>query len=298
MDDGGRTDERITYLIANHDLGPYIGDCLESLRRQTDPRWLALVVDDASTDRSPEVIAPFIDERIHLCVNDRHVGYIATLKRLVAEAATDIVAILDADDAIAPGATARLLKAYAADPRTEFVYSRFATYDETFASLLRVDGSAIPDRGTALCDGVVGAIRSFRRGAYHRTAGLDDAMLYAEDRDLVYKLEEVTRPVFIDEVLYHYRRRSGSQSCDPEKREIGAISTRRARSAALRRRQVSGPLTACYEVFFWADYVAGSRAHTHAVRRLGHWLERAAGFLCRRFDARLERGRPSTAARR
>jgi glycosyltransferase involved in cell wall biosynthesis len=289
--------ERITYLIANHNLGAFIGDCLRSLRRQTDPNWLAVVVDDASTDASVEMVAPFVDERVRLLVNERNVGYIATLKRLIAEASTDIVAILDADDAVSPDATERLLAAYAADPGAAFVYSRFARYDAALATQRGVHGSRIPEGSTALRDGGVGAIRSFRRSVYALTAGLDDTMLYAEDRDLIYKLEEVTRPSFIDAVLYYYREAPNSQSRDPGKRKLGAINTWRARRAALQRRSISGVRRLVHEIFFWADYVAYSRRRLGVVHELARWLASAARFLCRVFDPR-PRQRSSSSGRR
>src|SRR5688572_8380152 len=98
--DAREVGERITYLIASYNRGRFVAACLESVRRQTDANWLAIVVDDASTDESLSAIRPFVDERIRLVVHPRNIGYIATLKRLIAEASTDIVAILDADDAI------------------------------------------------------------------------------------------------------------------------------------------------------------------------------------------------------
>ena len=277
--------ERITYLIANYNLGAYIGDCLESLRRQTDPNWLAAVVDDASTDDSLRAIAPFLDERVRLRVNERNVGYVATLKRLIAEASTDIVAILDADDALSPDATARLRQAYAGNPRAEFVYSRFARCDAGL-EIEATHGAPIPEGSTALRDGVVGHILSFRRSAYGRTSGLDETMQYAEDRDLVYKLEEVGRPIFVDAVLYHYRELQGSQSRDPIKREIGASNARRARRAALRRRGVSGIRRLCYDALFLADYLSYSERRPVVVRRVANWLVKGARLLARPFDPR------------
>ncbi len=273
--------ERITYLIANHNRGPFVAACLESIRRQTSPNWLAIIADDASTDDSLSAIAPFVDERIRLVVNPRNVGYIATLKRLIAEASTDIVAILDADDAISDDATERLLAAYGTDESVEFVYSRYAVYDETLVRQGAVHGSAIPDGGTAILEGVVGAIRSFRRGAYARTAGLDATMLYAEDRDLVYKLEEITRPVFVDAVLYYYRDLPDSQSHDARKRAIGARNTWRARRAALQRRKIGGVARSGLELFAWADYVAYTRPRPAAVNFIARMLAALGRGCCR-----------------
>lgn len=141
--------ERVTYLIANHNLERYVGDCLSSLVAQTNPNWLALIVDDASTDASRQVIARCTDARVRLLVNEHNAGYIATLRRLIAEATTDIVAVLDADDALSPEATERLLSAYAADPGAEFVFSRFAACDERLA-VQQEWGAAVPERSSAL----------------------------------------------------------------------------------------------------------------------------------------------------
>lgn len=283
MPDAGALGERITYLIANHNRGPFVAACLESIRRQTNDGWLAIVVDDASTDESLSAIGPFLDERIRLVVNPRNVGYIGTLKRLIAEASTDIVAILDADDAIAPETTEQLLGAYSAHASSGFVYSRYAVCDATLSHRGAVHGSAIPDAGTAIAEGVVGAIRSFRRSAYARTAGLDDTMLYAEDRDLVYKLEEVTRPVFIDAVLYYYRDLPDSQSHDAGKRAVGARNTWRARRAALRRRKVSGMTRAALELHAVADYVAFRWQRPAMVSVIARQVAAAARVLGRRY---------------
>jgi hypothetical protein len=52
--------------------------------------------------------------------------------------------------------------------------------------------------------GYVSRLKTFRRGAYAQTAGYDPTLLYVEDRDLVYKVEEVTALDFLDRPLYHY----------------------------------------------------------------------------------------------
>lgn len=271
--------EPITYLIASHDCAPYLMDCLRSLRDQTDPAWLALICDDASTDESLDIIRGCTDDRITTLVNHARLGYIGTLERLLAHATTDIVAILDADDALTPEATSRLRDVYAAQEDAGFVYSRFAHYDPTLTHCRGVHGSPVAGGGAALRQGVVGAIRSFRRSIYEQTGGLDETMLYAEDRDLVYKLEEVTRPVFIDAVLYRYRELPHSQSRDPLKREVGARNTRRARQAAIRRRNVRGVRRVLCELLFLADYLDYSGRYPPPVRRLA----RAVGSLSERL---------------
>ena len=258
--------ERITYLVANRDNSRYLADCLRSLEAQTSLAWLAIVCDDRSTDDSVEVIRRFVGERVELIINERHLGYTATLKRLIASARTDIVAILDSDDALTVDATERLLQAYRESPGAGFVYSRFAAFDEQLRVCQGEYGSPLAPRETALRDGVVGAIRSFRRSVYQRTPGLDERFRVGQDRDLVYKLEEVTRPVFVDAILYRYRKVPGSHSHEPASREEGARNVLLARRAAVRRRAMRGPERLFSEAFFVAAYLAYSDRRPRAVR--------------------------------
>lgn len=283
----------ITYLVACYNQAPYVADCLRSLVRQRDPRWRAIVADDASTDDSLSIIGSVQDARMRVLTHARNLGYIATLRHLIEEADTDIVAILDADDVVTPETTERLLAAFAAHPDAALVYSRYAVFDEKMSRQQSVYGAAVPTGGSAIHDGVVGAIRAFRRSAYRLTSGLDDSMRYAEDRDLVYKLEELSAPVFVDAVLYHYRRVPSSQSQQRDKREIGARNVRRARRAALDRRGLRGLRRIPFELYGWADYLAYSDRRPRIVRFAANTLARAARALCARVDSM--QGRRSSA---
>lgn len=259
--------EKITYLIANYNNGRYIADCLASLNAQTDPNWQCLIADDHSSDDSLERIRGLLSEKISLLINEVNLGYIGTLKQLIAQAGTDIVAILDPDDALAPEATEALLKVFRTRPETGFVYSKYATYDAELRAPIAEFGDRIPAHRTSLEDSHIGAIRCFRRSVYRQTGGLDEQMRYAEDRDLVYKLEEVTAPVFVDRVLYRYRIVPGSQSNDPVKREIGFRNFFKARQLALRRRHIGGFEKWFYYLFFYEHLWRNSA-------RTPRWLQR------------------------
>lgn len=288
--------EKITYLIANFNNGCYIGDCLASLAAQTDPNWRCLIADDHSNDDSLERIRDLLNDKITLLVNDVNLGYIGTLKKLIEHAETDIVAILDPDDALAPEATAMLLNAFRTHPETGFVYSKYATYDAELQTPTGEYGDWIPAHRTSLEDSHIGAIRCFRRSVYRQTAGLDERMRYAEDRDLVYKLEEVTAPVYIDRVLYRYRTVPGSQSNDPRKREIGFRNFFLARQLALRRRNIRGFEKWFYYLFFyehlWRNSASTPRWLQGLVLKYGAKLYTIDFLLGIRTGGRLRRHLP------
>jgi len=268
--------ETITYLVANYNNGKYLHDCLASLHAQTSPHWQCMICDDQSTDDSLALIRPWLSEKIGLLTNDYNIGYIGTLIKLIAHAQTDLVGILDPDDALQPEATALVLQTYQEQAQVGFVYTNFATYDATLTSVIAHGYSrAILPGYTSLATGYVSHLKTFRRGAYAQTTGYDPTLCYAEDRDLVYKMEEVTSLDFIDRPLYKYRWVANSQSNDPEKARIGHANHRRAYEAALQRRALPWPHKLLYRLSFQERY-GQKRLTPVAFTALGRRLWRLA----------------------
>ncbi len=270
--------EKLTYLVANYNQAPYVGDCLDSLAAQTDDGWSCLICDDASTDDSLAVITDTVQrlgltERVCVISQQSNVGYIGTLRRLIEEASTDIVAILDPDDALEPEATVVLREVYAADPQVEFACSKMRGHRVDMTPLGDVYGRAPYPGRTSLRGEFLVAIRSFRRRAYWRTAGYEDNCLYAEDRDLTHKLEEVTHPVFIDRALYRYRRGvPGAQSHDPDKLAAMYRGIFNGRCMAVRRR-LRGPRRWFALCFFYVVSKAPYWRGSHRLGRVLDWLD-------------------------
>lgn len=87
-------------LIANYNNGKYLVESIESVRQQTYANWEIILVDDASTDNSPELYKELEkDKRIHIYLNEQNMGYGYTKCRC-AELATGggISVIKDSDD--------------------------------------------------------------------------------------------------------------------------------------------------------------------------------------------------------
>ena len=81
----------------------------------------------------------------------------------------------------------------------------------------------------------VSHFKTFRKTVYEETAGYDEAILYAEDKDLILKMEEAGPIVHVDSLLYLYRLLPTSQS-HGAKRKVGKRSYALARRLARRRR--------------------------------------------------------------
>jgi len=86
----------------NHE--PFIGSCIESVLRQTYPKWEQIIIDDGSTDHTADVIRKYPDERIRF-IHQTNRGFEAlahTYNEALRRAQGEIIAILEGDDSWPP----------------------------------------------------------------------------------------------------------------------------------------------------------------------------------------------------
>jgi len=231
----------LSVIMANYNNASYIEAAIDSVIQQSFQDWELLVLDDASTDNSSEKIHSFNDPRIRALKNEHNLGYIGSLKRLIKEANTDVICILDSDDVLVEHALGEMHKAYLENPDCGFIYSNFSICDQDLNVLYEHGKNrAIPAGESNLTCDCVSHFKTFRKSAYLQTKGYSEQILYAEDKDISYKLEEVTGLFFVDQVLYKYRVLPDSQSNDPVKAKIGEASFDLAKFYAYKRRKKSG----------------------------------------------------------
>ena len=96
--------ERVSYVVPVHNGERYLAECLRSILGQSHPPAEVIVVDDGSTDGTPQVAASF---GAHVTYVRKENGGPASARNHGAEIATsEFLAFLDADDVIAPAKTA------------------------------------------------------------------------------------------------------------------------------------------------------------------------------------------------
>jgi len=89
-------------LMAVHNGSPFVRTAIESILKQTYGHFRFLIIDDASTDETCEIIRSYRDPRIELVRLECNVGQTAALNVGVRRAATPWIARMDADDYAAP----------------------------------------------------------------------------------------------------------------------------------------------------------------------------------------------------
>ena len=127
----------LSYIVLSYNYQHYIRTTLDSILRQTVQDFEIVVVDDASSDASVEVIRGYQDPRIRLFINERNIGGAASYNRAVEAARGEWLVNLDADDWIAPEKAERQIAFAAADPGLDII--------GTFLTLVDADGNRHAD---------------------------------------------------------------------------------------------------------------------------------------------------------
>lgn len=274
----------ISVLMANYNNGPYISQAIDSVLRQTFFNWELLILDDCSRDNSRDIIKGYLkDKRIKFYKNSVNRGYTGSLKKLIKISNSEILGILDPDDALRDDALLKIVQAYSENLDSGFIYSQFVYCDQNLNPQKNGYCAKIFNESSNLFCNCVSHFKTFKKSEYLKTDGYDENILYAEDKDLILKMEEVTRLFFLDEALYYYRVLPNSQGHDYRKFNTGKISFAMARYNAYKRRKnkkiikISGkemgkiltdPIEACFRmreykklIFFISRSVLISRFH-------------------------------------
>ena len=112
----------VSAVLPNYNHAEYLPAAVRALACQQPPPAEIIVIDDASTDDSLEVLEALGREVVNLRVirHETNAGVIAALNRGLTEARGDLVYFGAADDVTAPGLIARLAGALARHPGAAF----------------------------------------------------------------------------------------------------------------------------------------------------------------------------------
>lgn len=120
---------RVTVLIATYNDEPFLGAAIDSVLAQTFASFELLIVIDAATDRSRDVVARYRDPRIRLLENETNLGLAASLNRGLAVIDSEYVARLDGNDFCFPERLARQVAYLDAHPEVAAIGSQAARID-------------------------------------------------------------------------------------------------------------------------------------------------------------------------
>jgi GT2 family glycosyltransferase len=119
----------LSVIIPTHNGAQYLRECLQALFAQTRGDFEAIVVDDASTDSTGEVLEGY-PQVVNVRLEGRHGhGFVAAVNAGLARARGEIIVLLNNDAVPEPRWLEELMKALERNPWAGMAASRLMLYD-------------------------------------------------------------------------------------------------------------------------------------------------------------------------
>jgi glycosyltransferase involved in cell wall biosynthesis len=174
---------RLTVITPSYGQAAYLEECLRSVAAQQHPHRQHIVVDGGSTDGSRQLIEAHAGALAWWC-SEPDKGQSHAINKGLAHATGHAFTWVNSDDALLPGAMARVAEAFAADPALLVfggrVLHRDAHGDKVFAAL---NDPAEPER--LFRDPVINQPATwYRTDMVQAIGGVDAALRYVMDVEL------------------------------------------------------------------------------------------------------------------
>jgi glycosyltransferase involved in cell wall biosynthesis len=121
---------KITVVMPVYNGEKYLDTAIKSILNQKFTNFEFVIVDDASTDNSVEIINSYQDQRIKLIKNNVNLGIPTTRNKCLQESSGEYVAVLDCDDYAYPSRLAEQLEFMENNPDFGMVGSWVELIDE------------------------------------------------------------------------------------------------------------------------------------------------------------------------
>jgi GT2 family glycosyltransferase len=180
---------KVTVLLAVHDGEPFVRRCVESVLGQSFADFEFLVIDDASTDATPSILASYDDPRLRVLRNYANQGQVPSLNRGLRDARGEYVARIDSDDWCRSERLARQIALLDENPQVGLVGTWMDVVDVRDRPVARLR-STIGDFAEFVFHTLIMRVlishpsAMYRREAVLRGGGYDERTAPAEDKDL------------------------------------------------------------------------------------------------------------------
>lgn len=173
----------------------FAAEAISSALNQSVRELQVVIVDDGSTDGTPEVIAGFDDPRIDV-VRQENRGLAAARNAGIERARAEYIGLLDGDDLFMPEYAATMIAALDSNPGAGFAFVDGWRYVESEARFRRASAyelnggpAELPDDPERMLDALlennfVLALSTLRRSAFDAVGGFEENLRSCEDYDL------------------------------------------------------------------------------------------------------------------
>jgi len=223
----GREAGKVSVVITNYNRAAYLKECLDSLLQQTYTNMEIILVDDASTDQSVDVVQKWIaenqdldDPRIQVVLVQlpRNAGFAGAMTTGFFLAQGEFIAVQDADDFSHPARLEQQVMFLRSHLDVDLVGTNYVSFEDgpvrqyKPANWLQYGGEirkVYRNGGHCVCHGTI----LFRGLVFDRIGGLSRRITGAEDYEFIVKFLHMESKIEnLPDILYYYRMHSDQRS--------------------------------------------------------------------------------------
>ncbi|AEF86656.1 glycosyltransferase, family 2 [Treponema primitia ZAS-2] len=202
----------VSVIMPVYNAEIFVRETIDSILNQTFHDFEFIIIDDASSDSSPDIIKSYNDPRIRFYKNEKNIGYVANLNRMIDLAQGKFIARQDNDDISHPD---RLKKQVAFLQKYENVgvCGSYVQLIGTKKGLFKrpIRDKDIRARLLFFCPMVHPSVM-MRASLFKQGIKYDEELSPAEDYNLWFEISKMTKIANIPRVLLYYRLHDNSVS--------------------------------------------------------------------------------------
>lgn len=196
---------KASVIIPVYNGSQYLAATLDSVLAQTYPLHEIIVIDDGSTDSSPDILRSFGD-RLRVTRQDNQ-GVAAARNAALRQVTGDVINFIDQDDLWPAGRTEALVNALQSDPDALLAVGRVEVLYERSRP-----PSPLDNLGIAVREFYVGSL-CIRKQVFDLLGPLHTGLGYADDVDFFMRRREADiKTVYVDDVTLQYRLHESNTS--------------------------------------------------------------------------------------
>ncbi|MEM4217279.1 MAG: glycosyltransferase family 2 protein, partial [Candidatus Methanomethylicaceae archaeon] len=181
---------KVSVIIPVYNCEKYIRECVESVLSQDYENLEVIVVDDGSTDATPNILKEF-GQKIRY-IHQANRGAAAALNEGIRFASGSLIAWLSADDLYLPGKIIAQVQKFQEDPSLGLVYTDWIMIDAEGREILTVQAPCPPEKAFVreMLKGnfINGSSVLIRRECFERAGYFDERLPADVDGDMWFRL--------------------------------------------------------------------------------------------------------------
>lgn len=234
---------KISVIMSAYNAEKFIEEAVESILRQTFTDFEFIIIDDASSDKTPSILRNFSykDPRIKIITNEKNLGLTKSLNLGIENSRGEYIARMDADDISFPERFEKQVKFLDENKETGVVGAWAKVIDEEGKEIDEFDYEEIDSQTVRKelikSNVIIHPLAMIRKSVLEKVGGYDESFQYAQDYDLWFRIEKVSEIQNLPLFLMNYRiSRKSITSSKNNKQSLCAL---RAQWYAIKRGQYS-----------------------------------------------------------